>query len=98
LRAATQATPSATAAAVSRFDGSAMILHVGKFLSNSRTPFSWSTFVRTTTRAGGINPSKRATVSSSSERLETRRSNCFGKARRLSGQNLSPLPPARINA
>jgi hypothetical protein len=49
-------------------------------------------------RAGGINPSNRVIVSSSSEQLETRRSNCFGKARRLSGQNLSPLPPARINA
>ncbi len=28
----------------------------------------------------------------------TRRRSCFGRARRLSGQNRSPLPPARISA
>ena len=41
-------------------------------------------------RDGESTPSRRAIVASRSEQLETRRSNCFGKARRLKGQNRSP--------
>ena len=97
-RSATQAVPSAMAAAVSRLSGSATIFSFGKFFRIARTDFSWSTFVSTRIRSVGIQSEIRATVSSSNALSEISRSNCLGVARRLSGQKRSPLPPARMRA
>src|SRR5205823_6636921 len=93
-----QTVPRATAAAVSRLAGSATIFSFGKFPSSLRTALSCSVFVRIKMRSRGIKPSSRPRVSSSRVSAETRRSNCLGRARRLNGQNRSPLPPARISA
>ena len=71
----------------------------GKSGSSSRTAASCSTLVRIRIRSRrhqSIEPRDRFFE----QRFfrDTRRRSCFGRARRLSGQKRSPLPPARINA
>jgi hypothetical protein len=50
------------------------------------------------TASGETSGARRSIVSWSSVRSPSRARSCFGRARRLAGQNRVPEPPARINA
>jgi len=97
-RAATQPMPRAMAGAVSRLAGSAMMFPAGRNGTASRVGVSWASFVRINVFSSGTTPSSLSTVFSSRVLSSNSRRRCFGLLRRLIGQNLSPLPPAMMNA
>src|SRR5262245_51247684 len=89
---------SPTQGAVSRGAGSPMTFPAGTSGNCSRTAAAWSCPVMTSTRSGGTSGAIRATVCWSIVASPKSLSNCFGRLRRLFGQNRVPLPPAMMTA
>ena len=84
--------------AVSRLAGSPITDAGG---SSGNCSVTWSTsraLVTTKTRSGGTNSTRRSAVCWSMLREPSSSRNCFGRFRRLSGQNRVPDPPAMMTA
>src|ERR1041385_4582740 len=95
-RAPTSAAPSVTAAQVSRPTGSAMTFCFGTFGSFFRTSGACASLVIIRMFLAGTSGETRSTACCNNDRPPSSESNCLGVFSRLSGQNLSPLPPAII--
>ena len=94
----TSCAASPSAGAVLRAAGSAMICEGGTRGKALRTSRKIGAPVKTNVRLGGMIRAMRSSVCSRRVFGPWRRSNCFGRRRRLSGQKRVPLPPAIITA
>lgn len=90
--------PRATAGPVSRFAGSAKIFSLGRSDATSLTASSWSLLVRMRMFSLGMSPLRRSIVWLSNVVSLKRFKSCLGLESRERGQNLVPLPPARMSA